>query len=105
MPNEKQDDSGDLVAPEDHLVELAVEETAALVGPVLNEMFRKAALNEDYWLKKKSLKHLVRWVQSVQDINDVLMQTNQAMQAVIDAQEKELEELRPAKSKVWTPFG
>lgn len=93
-----------LEEPVNEDIQLAIEELSALVGPVLKELFAKAATNDDYWLKKRSVKHLARWIQSTQDIADVMHQTIEQMQHVISAQEKELEELRPEKSKVWTPF-
>ena len=82
--------------------ELAIEELSALVGPVLNQLFRNAATNEDMWLKKKSVKHLAGWIQSTQDIADVMRQTIEQASEVISQQEAELEQLRPEK-KVWIP--
>lgn len=83
--------------------QLAVEQVAALVGPVLNQLFKAAATNEDLWLKKKSVKHLATWIQSTQDITDVLHQALEQASEVIGAQEAELEQLRPTKGKVWIP--
>lgn len=84
-------------------IELAIEQVAALVGPVLNQIFKAAATNEDLWLKKKSVKHLATWIQSTQDITDVLHQTLEQASLVIGAQEEELEKLRPTKRQVWIP--
>ena len=83
--------------------ELAIEQLSALVGPVLQQLFKAEATNEDMWLKKKSVKHLARWIMHVQDVADVMAQTIQAAEQVIAAQEQELEQLRPAKGKVWIP--
>ena len=81
-----------------------IEKQATLVGPILNELYTKAAEGNDYWLKKRSLQLLADWIMSVQDIATLLTQQLEAAQTVIAAQEKELEELRPDKGKVWTPF-
>ena len=81
-----------------------IEKQATLVGPILNELYTKAAEGKDYWLKKRSLQLLADWIMSVQDIATLLTQQLEAAQQVIAAQEKELEELRPDKGKVWTPF-
>jgi len=102
MPNELKPLE---IEEEDDGVELAIEKMSALVGPVLKELFAKAELNEDYWLKKKSVKHLARWIQSVQDVTDVMYQANQQMQVVISAQEEELQKLRPEKKNFWIPGG
>jgi len=83
--------------------ELAIEQLSALVGPVLNQIFKAAATNEDMWLKKKSVKHLAGWIQSTQDIADIMHQTIEQMGEVLAAQEAELEQLRPTKGKVWIP--
>ena len=86
-------------------VQLKIEQLAALVGPVLTELFSKAVTNDDMWLKKKSVQHLALWIQSVQDTSDLMRQTIDAMQNVITSQEQELEKLRPVKGKIWTPLG
>ena len=83
--------------------ELAIERLSALVGPILNQLFAKAATNEDMWLKKKSVKRLADWIRSGQDIADIMHQTIEQMGEVLTAQEAELEELRPSKGKVWIP--
>jgi len=101
-PSEVSDTGGTDSGPDDAAQRLS--EQAALVGPILNELFRKSAEGEDYWLKKKSLQLLTDWIMSVQDIATLLTQQLEAAQTVIAAQEKELEELRPDKGKMWTPF-
>lgn len=87
----------------DEQIGLAIEQLSALVGPILKEMFQRSAEGKDYWLKQASLQHLTRWIQSTQDIADVMQQTIEQMQHVIGAQEAELKELRPVQKKVWTP--
>ena len=89
--------------PENDETELAIEELSALVGPILNQIFSNAATNQDMWLKKKSVKHLAGWIQSTQDIADIMHQTIEQMGEVLTAQEAELEQLRPAKGKMWVP--
>ena len=92
-----------LESNEEAETELAIEQLSALVGPVLQQIFKAAATNEDMWLKKKSVKHLAGWIQSTQDIADIMHQTIEQMGEVLTAQEAELEQLRPAKGKVWIP--
>ena len=96
-----------LVDPEEEYRQQAVESIETLltlVGPILNELFRNAALGKDMWLKKKSVEILSNWIQTAQDTSTLMMRQLEAAEQVIAAQEKELEELRPEKSKVWTPF-
>ena len=88
----------------DEDVEQAIATQAALVGPILDELYEHAATDTDWWLKKSSLKILANWTMSLLDIASIMEQQLEAAQAVIGAQEKELEELRPVKQKIWTPF-
>ena len=68
-----------------------IEEQMALIGPILSELYMKAAEGKDYWLKKRSLQLLADWIMSVQDIATLLTQQLEAAQQVIAAQEKELD--------------
>ena len=88
---------------DDEQLQTDIELQAALVGPILNELFRKGAVKDDYWLKGSSTKILSDWIIGLQDMATLFQQQLQAAGQVIDAQEKELEELRPVKKKVWTP--
>ena len=74
-----------------------------LVQPILDGLFKAAAENSDYWLKKKSAAVLSDWILSVLNISQLMEQQVQALGATLQAQEKELEQLRPIKSKMWTP--
>ena len=74
-----------------------------LVEPVLDGLFKAAAENDDYWLKGKSVTVLSDWILSVLNIAQLMEQQVQALGTTLQAQEKELERLRPQKSKMWTP--
>ena len=93
----------DRVESEDEELQLAIEQQMALVNPVLDGLFKAEALNDDYWLKKKSVKHLVHWIKSILDVANIQEQKITALMDIVGAQEAELEELRPAKGKIWTP--
>jgi len=73
------------------------------IEPVLNELFKAAAENEDYWLKKKTVRVFVDWIVSILNVSQLMEQQVRALGATLQAQEKELEELRPKKSKMWIP--
>ena len=90
-------------SPDSEEIAENIEQQVALVGPILTEMYRKAASNEDMWLKKKSLKIVCGWTQSLQDVATLMEQQIEAMSEVIASQEAELEQLRPVKGKVWVP--
>jgi len=77
---------------------------ANLVGPILKEFLRHAADGTDYWLKKRSLRILADWIISLQNVATLMEQQLEAASSVVAAQEKELEELRPTKKQIWTPF-
>ena len=83
----------------------AIQDQSALVGPILNEFLKHAAEGTDYWLKKKSLRILADWIMSLQNIATLMEQQLEALSSVCAAQEAELEELRPTKKAIWTPFG
>ena len=89
---------------QDAEVESAVAAQIALVGPILKEFMRHATEGTDYWLRKSSLRILANWIMSLQDSATLMQQQLEAAQQVLGAQEKELEELRPVKNKIWTPF-
>lgn len=97
----------EMVAPQEATPDTTEAETAIqtmidLAGPILSEMYRKAAEGEDMWLKKRSLKIITDWIMSLQDTATLLQQQMEAAVVVIQQQNAELEELRPVK-KVWTP--
>jgi len=73
------------------------------IEPVLNELFKAAAENDDYWLKKKTVRVFVDWIVSILNVSQLMEQQVRALGATLQAQEKELEELRPTKSKMWVP--
>ena len=52
-----------------------------LVEPVLDGLFKAAAENNDYWLKKKSAALLSDWILSVLNISQVMEQQVQALGA------------------------
>ena len=74
-----------------------------LVQPILDGLFKAAAEDEDYWLKKKSAATLSDWILSVLNISQIMEQQIQALGATLQAQEKELEASRSVKAKMWTP--
>ena len=74
-----------------------------LVQPILDGLFKAAAENSDYWLKKKSAAVLSDWILSVLNISQLMEQQIQALGATLQAQEKELEASRKVKSKMWVP--
>ena len=74
-----------------------------LVQPILDGLFKAAAVDEDYWLKKKSAATLSDWILSVLNISQIMEQQIQALGATLQAQEKELEASRSVKAKMWTP--
>ena len=61
-----------------------------LVQPILDGLFKAAAENSDYWLKKKSAAVLSDWILSVLNISQLMEQQVQALGAALQAQEKEL---------------
>ena len=73
------------------------------VEPVLNELFKAAAENDDYWLRKRTVRVFVDWIVSILNVSQLMEQQVRALGATLQAQEKELEELRPKKSKMWVP--
>ena len=89
---------------DDENIEAAIQGQVDLVGPILTELYEHAASDQDWWLKKSSLKILANWTMSLLDVAQVMEQQLEAAKEVIGAQEKELEELRPEKQKIWTPF-
>ena len=82
----------------------AIQTQSEQVGPILKEFLTHASENKDYWLKKKSLRILAEWIMSLQDVATLMEQQLEALGSVVTAQEAELEELRPTKKKIWTPF-
>ena len=74
-----------------------------LVGPILNELFKAGAEKKNYWLKGKSTRILADWIIQLQNLADIMQQQLEAASQVIQAQEQELEELRPERGKIWTP--
>ncbi len=92
------------VEPSDEELVAAIKADAALVGPILAEVFKAYHEKRDFWLKKASLRIFVDWVVSLQNIATIMEQQLEALSSVVTAQEAELEELRPTKKKIWTPF-
>ena len=84
-------------------IEQGIQDQMAMVGPILNELFKAAATDTDLWLKKKSLAILSNWILSLQNVATLMEQQLDAASRVVAAQEKELEESRPHKKKIWTP--
>ena len=80
-----------------------LEQQMALVEPILDGLFKAAATDDDYWLKKKSAKIFSDWIVSVLNVSQLMEQQVRALGETLQAQEKELEQLRPVKSKMWTP--
>lgn len=80
-----------------------LEQQMALVEPVLDGLFKAAAEGDDYWMKKKSVRIFSDWIVSVLNVSQLLEQQVRALGETLQAQEKELEQLRPAKGKMWTP--
>ena len=80
-----------------------IAEVMVVVEPILNEMFKAAANNEDYWLKGKSIRVITDWIISILNISQVMEQQIRAQGEVLAAQEAELESLREKKSKMWVP--
>ena len=91
------------VKDDDETVEANLKEIMVLVEPILDGIFEAAVGNQDYWLKKKSAAILSDWIVSVLNVSQLLERQVQALGATLQAQEKELEQLRPVKSKMWTP--
>jgi len=81
----------------------SVAEIMALVDPILQQLFKAAAENDDYWMKSKTVSILADWIVSVLNVSQLMEQQVRALGASLQAQEKELEQLRPEKSKMWTP--
>ena len=73
------------------------------IEPVLNELFKAAAENDDYWMKKRTVRVFSDWIVSILNVSQLMEQQVRALGASLQAQEKELEELRPKKGKMWTP--
>src|SRR6056300_1106610 len=83
--------------------EADIEAMMALVKPVLDGLFAAAAEGQEYWLKKRSAQLLSDWIISLLNISQVMEQQIQALAATVQAQEKELEQVRTVKSKMWSP--
>ena len=88
---------------DDERLQTDIETQSALVGPILNELFAKGAVKDDYWLKGASTAILTDWIVGLQNMATLFEQQINSMGEVIDAQSRELEELRPKKKRVWTP--
>ena len=87
----------------DEQVQAQIGTQIALVGPILKELLARGAIKDDYWLKGASTALLSDFIIGLQDMATLFQQQLQAAGQVIDAQEKELEKLRPKKRQVWTP--
>jgi hypothetical protein len=98
------DGQGQADEPSDEEIRAGIAAKAALVGPILAEFMQHANDNTDYWLKKASLRILGEWIMSLQDVATLMEQQIESLTEVLGAQEKELEELRPEKKQIWTPF-
>ena len=88
---------------DDEQLRTEIEQQTALVGPILNELFAKGAVKDDYWLKGASTRILSDWIIGLQNMATLFQQQLEAAGQVIGAQEEELQQLRPQKKKVWTP--
>lgn len=95
---------GDSQEDENEEIKTAIEDGTVLVGPILKEFFRHATQGTDYWMKKRSLRILADWIVNLQNVATIMEQQLEALSQVCAAQEAELEELRPTKKKIWTPF-
>jgi hypothetical protein len=84
-------------------IEANLEQIMALVEPILDGLFKAAATDDDYWLKKKSVRIFSDWIVSVLNVSQVMEQQVQALSVTVQAQEKELEQTRTVKAKMWTP--
>jgi hypothetical protein len=88
--------------PSDEEVQAAIEAQLDVVGPILSEMFKRAAEKQDYWLKGQYLQQLCDWIIGLQNMASMIEPLSQAL-AEANA---ELEELKPSepKPKVFNPF-
>jgi hypothetical protein len=100
-PNSNEAGSGD--EPDADTLGSDLEQQMALVGPVLDGLFKAAATDDDIWLKKKSVRIFSDWIVSVLNVSQVMEQQVQALSVTVQAQEKELEQTRTVKAKMWTP--
>jgi hypothetical protein len=97
-------ESGPQTEPVDpDTIEASIEEIMALVEPILDGLFKAGATNSDYWLKKRSTQILSDWIISILNMNKVMEEQIRAMGIALQAQEKELEQARTAKGKMWVP--
>jgi hypothetical protein len=89
--------------PEGQEIAESIQQQMALVEPILDGLFKAAAEGDDYWLKGKSTTLLADWIIATMNIGAVMQQQIEAMGHALQAQEKQLEETRPAKGRMWVP--
>ena len=89
--------------PTDEEVQAAIEAQLDVVGPVLSEMFKRAAEKQDYWLKGKYLQALCDWIIGLQNMASMIEPLSQEL-ANTQARLLELEGDEPTKKKLFNPF-
>ena len=91
---------GNLTEIEETKTEQELQQLVALVEPILSDLFKHAALEKDFWLKKKSVELLANWIQSMIQINQMLSAQSEALQQFI-GDNIDVESL--PKKRIWTP--
>lgn len=91
---------GNLTDVDEAKTEQELQQLVALVEPILSDLFKHAALEKDFWLKKKSVELLANWIQSMIQINQMLSAQSEALQGFI-SENIDVESL--PKKRIWTP--